>query len=255
MQPMARGRKNSAHFDSDGVNSNRQSPPGFLAFGWAGQKKAARVYPWGIGGAASGIASGIVDCELAPGWLRCEPTAVPNQVWLRELSMIKTFASATLLVSLLLLISGCADGSEQCLGSAVSCEERAPAQCTDGCAPVDGCHGGAVSCESLTDDGLTLCNQTSGCRWVGQCDGVAGCGDRDYETCEDQVGCTKVRRCFGDGTTCEGTERTQCELYPQCTLGASCLGEALQCEDLGSTAQCNSVPGCFAADTSPAILD
>lgn len=170
--------------------------------------------------------------------------------------MTKTTASvAFLFAALLLQVSGCADGTEQCLGSALSCENRAPAQCTDGCGMVEDCLGGPVTCDSLTDDGLQLCNQTPGCTWVGQCGGASGCGDRSYDSCEEQEGCIKVRRCYGEGTTCEGTESSQCELYPQCALGSVCSGEALECEDLGSTSQCNSVPGCYAADTTPAILE
>lgn len=157
--------------------------------------------------------------------------------------------------ALLLFGSGCADGSEQCLGTAVACAERAPAQCTEGCGMSEGCNGGPVSCESLTDNGRPLCNQTPGCTWVGQCDGLAGCSDRSYTECEDQPGCNQVRRCYGDGTRCEGMADDQCGLYPQCEVSSVCSGGAVQCEDLGSVAQCNTVPGCYAADTSPALLD
>lgn len=169
--------------------------------------------------------------------------------------MINTFAPRALFGAFLLLASACADGSEQCLGSAVACTERAPASCTDGCAMFQGCNGGAVTCDSITDDGQILCNQTAGCTWVGQCQGVDGCSERSFSECEDQVGCQEVRRCFGEGTRCEGMADSQCELYPQCAISSVCGGNAIQCDNLGSTAQCNTVPGCFAADTSPAILD
>ncbi len=168
--------------------------------------------------------------------------------------MHKTFPSFTLLAALFSLL-GCASGEELCLGDAVACELRTADQCDSGCSLTRGCVGGAISCESLTDEGPQLCNQTSGCTWSGLCEGVEGCRQRSYDECEAMEGCNQVRFCFGDGTRCEALEDSQCGLYPQCGNESVCQGAAMACEDIGSRPQCARVPGCFPAETTPSVVD
>jgi hypothetical protein len=140
------------------------------------------------------------------------------------------------------LAHGCGDSSFECLGTPVACENREIAQCGD------------ITCESLTDRPM-LCVQTGGCRYLGSCTGRAGCENVEYEACGETPGCVQVARCAGDGVTCSDLEDSQCELHPECFLGESCVGSADSCASLGSTAECRSVPGCFPADTKPAVVD
>jgi hypothetical protein len=152
------------------------------------------------------------------------------------------------------LAHGCGDSSLECLGTPVACENREIAQCTDGCEVVSGCVGGEITCDSLTDR-PQLCVQTADCRYLGSCTGRAGCENVGYDDCALTPGCTQVTRCAGSGVSCEDLEDSQCELHPQCRLGDECRGSADDCSELGSSAACSSVPGCFPADTRPAIVD
>jgi hypothetical protein len=152
------------------------------------------------------------------------------------------------------LAHGCSDSSIECLGTAVACSNRDTGECNHGCRLRTGCVGDLiVSCESLTDN-PNLCLQTSGCRYVGSCDGAEGCRDLDYAACPMMEGCMQVRRCIGDGVRCNSLDESQCELYSQCTLGNECLGSATQCDELDSSSACLDVPGCFTADTKPSVV-
>ena len=152
------------------------------------------------------------------------------------------------------LAHGCGDSSIECLGTPVPCSNRDLAECNAGCRVREGCIGGTVDCESLTDE-PTLCVQTAGCRYLGSCTGAEGCSGLMYEVCAMTPGCVQVRRCGGAGVRCNQLEDSQCELYPQCALGEECLGSATACGDLGSTAACYDVPGCYPADTTPAVVE
>jgi len=152
------------------------------------------------------------------------------------------------------LAHGCSDGSVECLGSAVSCDNRDLSECTEGCRVREGCVGTTVDCASLTDE-PSLCVQTAGCRYLGSCDGVEGCEDVGYDECADTPGCVQVRRCGGSGVRCSALEDSLCELYPQCTRGSECTGSATACADLDSTSACYSVPGCVPADTTPSVVE
>jgi hypothetical protein len=153
-----------------------------------------------------------------------------------------------------LLAHGCGDSSIECLGTPVACENRDLGECNAGCRVREGCIGGEVDCESLTDE-PTLCVQTAGCRYLGSCDGNEGCSELSYQACADAAGCVQVRRCGGEGVACDRLEESQCELYPQCVRGQECTGSATRCGDLESTAACLDVPGCLPADTTPAVVD
>lgn len=169
--------------------------------------------------------------------------------------MTKICAPLFLFASLALpLAHGCGDSSLACLGTPVACANREVASCNGGCSVVSGCLGGSVSCESLTDR-PELCAQTPGCTYLGSCAGRAGCENVGFEECAETPGCQQVRRCGGGDVGCEGLEDDQCELYPECRLGDECRGTADACEDLGSSAECSAAPGCFPADTRPALLD
>jgi len=170
----------------------------------------------------------------------------------------------TPLRSLFLLLSGaaavilsaysCSDGAPQCLGDAVACENRSAEECAGGgCSIREGCLGGELTCDSV--EGLTLCNQTPGCRWVGQCDGSDACRALSYNECGNAPGCVQVRRCYGDGTRCEDLEASLCELYPQCENRSSCTGNATDCIELEADGQCSGTPGCFIADTTPIVAE
>jgi len=152
------------------------------------------------------------------------------------------------------LAHGCGDSSLECLGSAVACANRDASECNHGCQLRTGCVGDlTVSCESLTDN-PNLCLQTTGCRYVGSCDGAGDCQNLKYEQCGMTEGCVQVRRCIGSGVRCEDLEQSQCELYSQCALGNECLGSATQCSDLDSSSACLGVPGCYPADTKPSVV-
>ena len=152
------------------------------------------------------------------------------------------------------LAHGCSDSSIECLGTPVACGNREIGQCTDGCRVFEGCVGDVVTCESLTDR-PEICIQTEGCRYLGTCEGREGCENVGFDECGETPGCVQVRRCDGRDFSCPDLEASQCELYPQCRLGTECQGTATSCGDLGSVDECSSVPGCFSADTDPAILD
>jgi len=153
----------------------------------------------------------------------------------------------------LTLAHGCSDDSIECLGSAVSCELRDPSECDHGCRLNQGCFGETpVTCESLTSD-PTLCLQT-GCRYVGSCEGAEGCPSLRFDVCGITEGCQQVRRCDGDGITCDRLEDSQCELYAQCELGSRCEGSSTVCGDLDSSKECLEVPGCYPADTTPSVV-
>jgi len=153
------------------------------------------------------------------------------------------------------LAHGCGDGSLECLGTPVACENRELSSCRDGCSVYSGCLGGTITCESLTDR-PQLCLQTADCRYVGTCEGREGCENiSDFDACGETPGCVQVRRCFGGSVSCADLEDSQCELHPQCRLGEECRGTATECGDLVSSEECSSVPGCFPADTKPAVVD
>lgn len=152
------------------------------------------------------------------------------------------------------LVHGCGDSSVECLGTPVACENRELDDCNGGCRVFEGCLGGTITCESLTDV-PNICFQTPGCRYVGSCEGAEGCADLDFDDCGSTPGCVEVRRCYGGSLTCASLERDLCELYPECRLGEECGGAAFPCNDLSSTAQCLDVPGCFPADTEPSVVD
>lgn len=169
--------------------------------------------------------------------------------------MTKLCARLLFLASIALpLAHGCSDDSLACLGTPVICENRELAACTDGCRVYSGCVGASVTCESLTDR-PELCLQTADCRYVGSCEGRDGCENVDFDTCGETPGCIQVRRCFGGSVSCEDLEASQCELYPECRLGEECRGEPDDCSDLGSGSACSAVPGCYPADTRPAVVD
>jgi hypothetical protein len=147
---------------------------------------------------------------------------------------------------------GCGDGSIECLGTPVACENRDLAECNGGCSVYEGCLGGVVSCESLTDN-RDLCIQTGDCRYVGSCEGVEGCDTTPFEACATAPGCVQVRRCYGTDLTCANLDDSQCELYAQCELGEECRGSAADCGDLDSNAACLDAPGCFPADVTPSV--
>jgi hypothetical protein len=151
------------------------------------------------------------------------------------------------------LAHGCSDSPLQCLGSPVACGNRDLSQCTAGCSVREGCFGDVVTCESLTEN-PTLCLQL-GCRYGGSCEGGPGCADTNYDLCATTAGCVQVAQCFGDDVRCSRLEDSQCELYPQCSLGRECVGDATPCGDLGSTSACLDVPGCLPADTTPSVVD
>jgi hypothetical protein len=137
----------------------------------------------------------------------------------------------------------------------VACENRDVAQCIEGCRVREGCFGGSVSCDTLTNR-AEVCVQAVGCRYLGTCEGAEGCSGLDFdEECPFTAGCVQVRRCDGEGFTCESLEDSQCELYSQCELGSHCVGNARSCSDVGSTSSCLDVPGCIPADTAPTVLD
>ena len=151
------------------------------------------------------------------------------------------------------LIHGYSDGSLECLGTAVACSDRDVNTCDHGCRLERGCLGEQpITCESLTDN-YDLCLQT-GCRYVGSCDGAAGCTQLTFDVCGTTPGCVQVRRCFGGSVSCGSLDDSQCELYEQCVLGSRCTGSADSCGDLDSTSACLDVPGCYAADTKPAVV-
>ena len=152
------------------------------------------------------------------------------------------------------LVHGCGDSSIECLGAPVACENRELEDCNGGCRVSEGCLGGTITCDSLTDV-PTICLQTPGCRYVGSCEGADGCEELDFDACGGTPGCVVVRRCFGGSLTCASLERDLCELYAECRLGEECGGSAAPCNDLESTAQCLNVPGCFTADTEPSVVD
>jgi hypothetical protein len=152
------------------------------------------------------------------------------------------------------LAHGCSDSSLECLGSPVACENREVDQCTNGCRIFSGCVGSTVTCESLTDR-PQLCVQTGDCRYVGSCEGRAGCENVDYDTCGETPGCQQVARCIGGSVTCESLDESQCELHSQCRLGEQCQGDADDCTGIGSLSECSAVPGCFPADTRPTVVD
>lgn len=147
---------------------------------------------------------------------------------------------------------GCGDGSIECLGTPVACENRNLAECSGGCGVYEGCLGGVVSCESLTDN-RELCIQTGDCRYVGSCEGVEGCDSTPFEACATAPGCVQVRRCYGTDVTCANLDTDQCELYAQCELGEECRGSAAACGDLESNAACLDAPGCFPANVTPSV--
>jgi hypothetical protein len=97
--------------------------------------------------------------------------------------------------------------------------------------------------------------QTGDCRYVGSCQGRAGCENVDYDDCGTVPGCEQVARCAGGSITCASLEDSQCELHPQCRLGEQCRGDADSCGEVKSSGGCSAVPGCFPADTDPAIVD
>ena len=152
------------------------------------------------------------------------------------------------------LAHGCSDSSLECLGQPVACENREISSCTHGCRVTSGCVGGEITCESLTDRPM-LCVQTGNCRYLGSCQGRAGCENVDYETCAETPGCEQVARCAGDTVTCSSLEESQCELHPQCRLGQECGGEPDECGELSSGTECSAVPGCFPADTEPSVVN
>ena len=169
--------------------------------------------------------------------------------------MTKTYLGLLFLAALAVpLAHGCGDSSFECLGQPVACENREISQCTNGCRVFSGCSGDTVTCESLTDRPM-LCVQTGDCRYVGSCQGRPGCENVDYDACAETPGCEQVARCTGSSVTCESLEDSQCELHPQCRLGETCQGEADSCAEVKSSGACTAVPGCFPADTDPAILD
>lgn len=167
--------------------------------------------------------------------------------------MMKLARLLFLAATALPLAHGCGDSSLECLGTPVACENRELGACTDGCSVFSGCIGGTLTCDSLTDR-PELCVQTEGCRYVGTCEGRAGCENVTFDVCGETPGCVEVRRCFGGSVECGDMEESQCELYPECHLGQECRGTADDCGDLGSGAQCSRVPGCFVADTEPSVV-
>jgi hypothetical protein len=152
------------------------------------------------------------------------------------------------------LAHGCSDGTLECLGTPVACENRELATCTDGCSVYSGCLGSTVTCESLTDR-PQLCVQTGDCRFVGTCEGREGCAAVPYDACAETPGCVQVRSCIGGSVSCGDLEDSQCELHPQCRLGDECRGSADGCGELSSSTECAAVPGCYPADTKPSVVD
>lgn len=153
------------------------------------------------------------------------------------------------------LVHGCGASDVQCLGTPVACANRDATQCISGCSIREGCFGGPVSCETLTDR-AELCIQTEGCQFLGSCEGEPGCAALGFsDECEATPGCNIVRVCAGAGLDCSGLEDSQCELYAQCELGIECVGTPRSCGDVGSVEQCVAVPGCSPADTRPSVLD
>jgi hypothetical protein len=154
------------------------------------------------------------------------------------------------------LIHGCSDSTFECLGTPVVCENREINQCNNGCRVFSGCIGAdSITCESLSDRPM-LCIQTGNCRYVGSCEGRAGCENVEYTACGETPGCTQVPRCSGSSVVaCSSLEESQCELHPQCRLGEQCQGSADSCGGIGSDSECSATPGCFSADTKPSVVD
>ena len=152
------------------------------------------------------------------------------------------------------LAHGCGDSALECLGQPVACESREIAQCTNGCHVFSGCVGDTVTCESLTDRPM-LCVQTGDCRYLGSCQGRAGCENVSYADCAETPGCEQVARCAGGSVECSSLDEDQCNLYDQCRFGEQCQGDADDCDSLDSTGACSAVPGCFPADTQPSVVD
>ena len=169
--------------------------------------------------------------------------------------MTKIYVCLSLLAALAVpLANGCGENSLECLGTPVACENRELATCTDGCSVFSGCLGSTITCESLTDR-PQLCVQTGDCRYVGSCEGRAGCENVGYDACAETPGCVQVERCYGGSVSCGELEDSQCELHPQCRLGQECRGEADSCGSLSSSSECAAVPGCYPAETKPSVVD
>jgi len=168
--------------------------------------------------------------------------------------MIKTCLRLLFLGAIALPFAhGCSDSPVVCLGTSVACANRDLSECNAGCQVAQGCFGDDVTCDSLTDDPM-LCLQT-GCRYIGTCEGEAGCATLSFETCGTTAGCVQVRRCYGSNVRCASLEESQCELYPECALGSRCQGSAASCDEVSTTSACLDVPGCFPADTTPSVVD
>jgi hypothetical protein len=152
------------------------------------------------------------------------------------------------------LAYSCGDSPLECLGAAVACGDRDLVDCNAGCELSEGCFGNDITCDSLTSN-PTLCLQTNGCRYVGTCEGPAGCEERSYSDCVNGPGCLQVERCYGGSVSCNSLEDSQCELYAECALSQRCQGSATTCNELDSTSACIDVPGCYPADTTPSVVD
>jgi hypothetical protein len=159
---------------------------------------------------------------------------------------------------LLGLFHGCSDASIQCLGHPSPCQGRTAEQCIEGCSLRTGCFGDDIVCEDITED--ALCQQTPGCELLANCDGIrddgAGpaCELLAAPQCRTTPGCQYNVSCTGGVTSCEALDRDTCPLYPQCGFQSQCTGSADSCGDVTNVDQCRQVPGCYPADTDPAIV-
>jgi hypothetical protein len=172
--------------------------------------------------------------------------------------MAKTYACLFFFGAVLVgLFHGCSDASIRCLGHASDCEGRLPSQCIEGCSLRTGCLGGDVVCAEINEN--ALCEQTPGCELRGRCEGeradgeTPACGQLAATPCRSTAGCQYVVSCVGPGTSCEDLEQDVCGLY-QCAFDSACGGRADDCGDVTTVEQCRQVPGCYPADTDPAIV-
>jgi hypothetical protein len=173
--------------------------------------------------------------------------------------MAKTYAKLVFFGAMLLgLFHGCSDASTRCLGHPSACEGRSQSQCIEGCSLRTGCLGDPIVCEQITED--ALCQQTPGCELLANCDGVPdddgapACNTLQAAQCRQTPGCQYNVSCTGGVTSCEDLDSDTCGLYPQCGIQTRCVGRADSCADVTNIEQCSAVPGCYPADTDPAIV-
>ena len=173
--------------------------------------------------------------------------------------MAKTYAKLVFFGAMLLgIFHGCSDASVRCLGHPGPCAGRSSEQCIEGCSLRTGCLGDDIVCEEITED--ALCQQTPGCELLANCDGVREDGGSPVcsllaaAECRQTAGCQYNVSCTGRGSACADLDSDICELYPQCGFQSQCVGNADSCGDVTNIEQCRQVPGCYPADTDPAIV-